>query len=97
MACPTCGSAAVFYSCTPDCCFNHVCGDCGTAFEPVTTAKGGTRRGVAPPDPLPDATSPTVACIRCDSTSVYQAEDGVLVCTSCGTLLELQYTAIAPG
>ena len=65
--CPVCGSGSVFYSCTPNCCFNHVCGDCGTTFEPVTKAMGGRlqRRGAArlpcpkrpiPPRPAPGAT-----------------------------------------
>jgi DNA-directed RNA polymerase subunit RPC12/RpoP len=31
--CPVCGSKDVFYSCTPNCCFNHVCAECGTTFE----------------------------------------------------------------
>src|SRR5262249_27977879 len=59
LACPTCGSGEVFYSCTPNCCFNHVCADCGTTFEPMTTAAGGTVSGVVPPDPLPEAADPT--------------------------------------
>jgi hypothetical protein len=97
LACPTCGGAEVFYSCTPGCCFNHVCADCGTTFEPATTAAGGTAAGVVPPDPLPDATDPTVECARCTSVEVYQTEDGPLVCARCGTLLNLELTEIAPG
>ena len=45
IACPQCGSKEVFYSCTPGCCFNHVCSDCGTTFEPATTARA-TRQAV---------------------------------------------------
>jgi hypothetical protein len=97
LACPQCGSADVFYSCTPNCCFNHVCSDCGTTFEPVTHAKGGKRMGILPPDPLPDATDPTAACAKCDATAVYQADDGALVCGACGALLELEYTEVAPA
>ena len=95
IACPHCGSGEVFYTCTPNCCFNHVCNGCGITFEPVTRAKGGTVTGVVPPDPLPDATDPTVACARCDSTAVYMTADGALVCSGCGTLLELELTEIS--
>ena len=96
LACPVCGSAGVFYSCTPNCCFNHVCSDCGTTFEPATVASGG-RRTVTPPDPLPEAADPTVACAKCDSTAVYMDADGTLVCAACGTLLRLQITEVSPG
>ena len=92
-----CGSAEVFYSCTPNCCFNHVCADCGASFEPVTTAEGGSVSGVEPPDPLPDATSPTVECVKCQSVAVYMAEDGRLVCGQCGARLILELTEVAPG
>ena len=95
--CPACGSEDVFYSCTPNCCFNHVCGNCGTTFEPVTRAAGGRLSGVAPPDPLPEAADPTAACAKCDSTAVYQTGDGGLVCATCGALLELELTEVHPG
>ncbi|HWB97557.1 MAG TPA: hypothetical protein VG672_12670 [Bryobacteraceae bacterium] len=97
MKCPVCGSGEVFYSCTPNCCFNHVCSDCGATFEPVTHTLGALEKGAAPPDPLPDASDPTVACARCDSTTVYVLEEGRLVCTKCGSLLELAYTEVAPS
>jgi DNA-directed RNA polymerase subunit RPC12/RpoP len=97
LACPVCGSGEVFYSCTPNCCFNHVCSACGATFEPETQAAGGTLAGVLPPDPPPDATDPTAACARCDSTSVWMAEDGSVVCGKCGSLLKLEFTEICPG
>jgi DNA-directed RNA polymerase subunit RPC12/RpoP len=97
LACPVCQSRDVFYSCTPNCCFNHVCSDCGATFEPVTKLAGGAQAGVEPPDPLPDASDPTVACIRCDSTAVYALADGGLVCTGCGLLLDLELTEVAPA
>lgn len=96
LACPVCGSKDVFYSCTPNCCFNHVCADCGTTFEPVTHARGGAVTGIVPPDPLPDATDPTAACAKCDSTAVYLGDNGA-VCGKCGSLLEVELTEIAPG
>jgi len=95
--CPVCGSRDVFYSCTPNCCFNHVCADCGTTFEPITKLAGGALTGIQPPDPLPDATDPTAACVKCDSTAVYVLPDGRLVCGNCGLLLELEITEVAPG
>jgi DNA-directed RNA polymerase subunit RPC12/RpoP len=97
LACPTCGSGDVFYSCTPNCCFNHVCAECGTTFEPVTVASGGRRGGALPPDPPPDATDPTAACALCDSTAVYLMEDGKAVCLQCGALLAVELTEIHPG
>jgi hypothetical protein len=97
LACPVCQSPEVFYSCTPNCCFNHVCGACGATFEPVTQIAGGKLAGVEPPDPLPEASDPTVACIKCDSTAVYALADGRLVCAKCGSLLSLEITEIAPS
>jgi len=97
LACPVCGSKDVVYSCTPGCCFNHVCADCGATFEPATKLRGGTKPGVMPPDPLPDASDPTVECARCGSAAVYNVEPDGLVCSQCGSLLELEYTEIAPA
>ncbi len=92
--CPVCDSADVFYTCTPNCCFNHVCSDCRATFEPVTVWLGENLSGVTPPDPLPDASDPTVACVKCDSTSVYLMEDGRLVCSKCGAVLRLEMTEV---
>jgi DNA-directed RNA polymerase subunit RPC12/RpoP len=97
LACPVCSSAEVFYSCTPNCCFNHVCAQCGATFEPATVLSGGTVSGIVPPDPLPEAADPTVACVRCDSTEVYMMESELLVCGKCGTLLKLEIAEVAPG
>ena len=97
IACPQCGSAEVFYSCTPNCCFNHVCANCGTTFEPVTTAAGGTLTGLVPPDPLPDATDPTAECVKCASPAVWMTEEGTAVCGKCGALLTVELTEVSPG
>ena len=97
ISCPLCGSGEVFYTCTPTCCFNHVCGNCGATFEPQTAAAGGTLSGIVPPDPLPDASDPTAACALCDSTAVYLTEQGAPVCGHCGALLKLELTEIQPG
>jgi transcription initiation factor TFIIIB Brf1 subunit/transcription initiation factor TFIIB len=97
IACPQCGSANVFYSCTPNCCYNHVCADCGTTFEPATRLQGGAVTGVIPPDPLPGATDPTTECARCTSNAVYTTQDGSVVCGDCGAVLTLEITQITPG
>ncbi len=52
------------------------------------------RPGVIPPDPLPEASDPTVACSRCEAISVYMSDAG-LVCAQCGSLLELEITEVA--
>jgi DNA-directed RNA polymerase subunit RPC12/RpoP len=97
LACPLCGSGEVFYTCTPGCCFNHVCGNCGATFEPETHPAGGVLRGVIPPDPLPDASDPTAACARCDSTAVYMTADNTIVCANCGTVLRIEMTEVSGG
>jgi len=97
LQCPVCQSFEVFYSCTPNCCFNHVCSGCGTTFEPVTSAKGILQEAIEPPEPLPDASDPTVECAKCQSTAVYVLEDGRIVCSRCQALLELEITEVASG
>ena len=97
LACPVCGSHEIFYTCTPNCCFNHVCAECRSTFEPVTAAKGGALSGVEPPDPPPEPGDPTAACAKCDSTAVCMTEDGGVVCAACGALLTLELEEVAPG
>ena len=95
LACPACNSNEVFYTCTPNCCFNHVCNSCGSTFELTTRFTGEVLNGVIPPTPLPEATDPTVACSRCESISVFMVRESELVCAQCGSLLELEFTAVA--
>jgi len=97
ISCPGCGSGEVFYSCTPNCCYNHVCAECGATFEPMTTATGRTLSAVVPPDPLPEAADPTAACAKCDSIAVYMTDEGSLVCGKCGALLSLELTEVCLG
>ena len=87
----------MYYTCTPNCCYNHACASCGTTFEPVTKTTGGTLSAVVPPDPLPDSTDPTAECAKCQSTAVYAMADGKAVCGKCGAILEIELTEIAPG
>lgn len=97
IACPTCGSPDVVYSCTPSCCFNHVCSHCTTTFQPITAATGAKHPPITPPDPLPDCTDPTVACARCDSTAVYLTPEDKLVCSACRAVLQMELSDICPG
>ncbi len=96
-ACPVCGSAEVLYTCTPNCCFNHVCESCGATFQPATRATGARAETVAPPDPLPESTDPAAPCARCESAEVYDAGNGQLVCRACRAFLELEMTEIQPA
>jgi hypothetical protein len=68
---------------------------CGATFEPATTIAGGKLSGIVPPDPLPECTDATAGCARCESTAVYLTPDGAVVCSDCGSLLELELTEIA--
>jgi hypothetical protein len=95
--CPVCNSGEVFYSCTPNCCFNHVCSECGTTFEPVTRKAGRRLSGLLPPEPPPEAADPTAECAGCGSIEVCMAEDGTVVCAKCGAVLVLELTEVAPG
>jgi len=97
LACPKCGSKEVYYTCTPNCCFNHVCGNCSTTFEPVTNATGANAGEITLPAAPVESGDPTVACVKCDSTSVYATADHTLVCAACRAVLVLEYTEIAPG
>lgn len=94
LLCPLCGSGDVFYTCTPNCCFNHVCNHCNATFEPVTHATGASQFGVKPPDPMPDSTEPTAGCAKCDSINVWMLDDNRLVCGDCASILELEITEV---
>ena len=101
VACPTCESTKVFYTCTPDCCFNHLCEACRTTFELATTAAGGEvpaaeRDGLS--DAAPDDTTALHArCAACDSLAVRLAETGdVAACGTCYARLELQVENVRP-
>lgn len=99
VACPQCGSADVFYSCKPECCYNHVCSNCYTTFELETTRVGEVTDDFdVPPDP--DSTSPTAPCARCHEPRVFairSASPPQFVCVACKALLTLAHTEIAPA
>jgi len=97
IACPLCHSTEVFYTCTPDCCYNHVCSSCGATFEPATRAAGGAIQGAAPPDPPPDASDPVAPCAVCYGPTVCMTEDGTVLCAKCGARLILEIEEIHPA
>ena len=100
--CPQCGSKDVLYSCKPECCFNHVCGNCYATFELATDRVGDTQEEIGPVPEVPDATGPTAPCARCGEWRVY-AREGVaaapagLVCVDCRALLTLRYENVVAG
>src|SRR5262245_19561936 len=88
VACPSCGSQEVAYTCQPDCCFNHVCESCLASFELATelledahqtarwpanqTAHWPSVELVETPIRAEDSCRPTAACARCRGLNVYQ-------------------------
>jgi transcription elongation factor Elf1 len=95
VSCPACGSGDVVYSCTPDCCFNHVCNACLASFE-LSTNDLGEKFASGPPEPAErDSCAPTVGCARCGSLQLFMIEGGDrggrMACSSCHTLLELEF------
>jgi hypothetical protein len=102
VSCPRCGSPDVVYSCSPACCFNHVCNRCYTTFEPVTTRVGEWDTPVGSLPATSDPSAPTAACARCGECKLFTiVDDGIpsrqLLCVSCKALLTLALTEIAPG
>src|SRR5580692_10923550 len=92
--CPKCGSADVVYSCTPSCCFNHVCGQCYSTFEPKTE-RVGEYAGDIGPLPEADSAGPTAPCARCGEHKLFGIKDQSvpaerLLCVSCRALLTIE-------
>ncbi len=99
IACPTCGSSDITYTCEPKCCFNHICATCYTTFELFTEALDRLLPGMEKPAEERDCLAPTVACGRCASIEVYVIDRGTgaqgdLICTDCHTLLRLGFAAV---
>jgi hypothetical protein len=109
VVCPNCGSGAVFYSCDPHCCFNHVCGDCRASFFLTTRLIGdaGPELGAPEAPGAGDSTAPTAPCDRCGGLHVWSlpADDTGSggdehtrrgVCADCRALLAVEVTTEAP-
>jgi len=101
VSCPQCGSNDVFYSCKPECCFNHVCNRCYTTFELETTRVGELQSPFTiPPDPDPNP--PTAPCARCGECKIFSISNGPTsppqyLCISCKALLTLGITNVVKG
>ena len=101
IACPQCGARDVFYSCKPECCFNHVCNSCYTTFELETMRVGETADLFEIP-PEPDSTNPTAPCSRCKDSKVFEIADppstpAQYLCVSCKAILKLEITSVEKG
>lgn len=97
-ACPKCGSTEVLYSCSPSCCFNHVCSRCYATFEPVTT-RVGEFAGEPGPAPEVDTTGPTAPCARCGEHCLFAVSgdsipSGQVLCIACRALLTLELVEV---
>lgn len=98
LKCPRCGSPDVVYSCEPECCFNHVCGDCLSSFQLQTRDLGGRVPHIVPESDERDCLAPTVPCVACLSLNVSMIEnEGAMttVCVDCGAELEIDFGIIA--
>jgi len=98
-ACPKCGSTEVLYSCSPSCCFNHVCSQCYATCEPETT-RVGEFTGELGPAPESDSTGPTAPCARCGENRLFAvAGDSIppnrVLCLSCRALLILELVEVS--
>ena len=96
LKCPGCGSTDLVYSCEPECCFNHVCGDCLGSFQLQTRDLGNTFADFSFDRPERDCLAATVACARCKSLNVAMiaGEGGAeanLICVDCKTLLDIEF------
>lgn len=94
--CPNCGSANVVYTCDPECCFNHACGECMTSFLLSTNDTGRKYREVIDFH-QGEPGAPTVACANCGSLRVAIVEDfdsdaSSVVCVDCFSHLRLEIT-----
>lgn len=93
-ACPKCGSPDVIYSCSPACCFNHVCSRCYATFEPETV-RVGEFTGEIGSVPDVDTTGPTAPCARCGEYKLFKVigaseSTDQFVCVACRALLTLE-------
>jgi hypothetical protein len=93
-ACPKCGSPDVIYSCSPACCFNHVCSQCYATFEPETV-RVGEFTGEIGAAPEVDTTGPTAPCARCGEYRLFKVIDATgstdqFACVACRALLTLE-------
>jgi hypothetical protein len=93
--CPRCSSADVVYSCEPNCCFNHVCGNCLASFQLSTRELGKELAEFDSPSEVGDSLSATASCSKCEGINLFMLESSgegnlQLVCSDCHSVLELE-------
>lgn len=84
----------MIYSCSPACCFNHVCSRCYATFEPETE-RVGEFSGQIGDLPEVDTTEPTAPCARCGEYRLFRLlgeslSANPLLCVACRALLTLK-------
>jgi transcription elongation factor Elf1 len=93
--CPRCGSPDLVYSCEPECCFNHVCGECLSSFQLQTRDLGGRIPNVITRQRSErDTLAPTVPCASCSRLNVAMIDNEgatTTVCVDCGAILEIEF------
>ena len=97
LKCPQCAAAQVFYSCEPECCFNHICARCRATFETATRAVGASTPDAIGEGGERESDAPTAQCCACDSLELGTLPDGRVVCTECGAVLEIVFENVQPG
>ena len=96
-ACPVCGSDDVVYTCTPNCCFNHVCGTCRASWQLRTRLVDVAAPAVRAPETEYDTSFPTAPCVRCQGL-VWQIDGrNELWCPTCAVVLSLVVDSVQPG
>ena len=95
--CPVCGSRAVVYSCTPTCCFNHVCADCRASWQQGTELMTeAPPAGLEMPDEMDDTSEAYTPCAQCGDGVFQVTGADALYCPNCRVMLRLRCTAVQP-
>jgi len=95
--CPLCRSDAVVYSCTPTCCFNHVCAECRAVWQQGTELlPEAPPAGIVLPEGVDAAGESYTPCARCNDPVLQLSGTDTLYCPNCRVLLRLRCTAVQP-
>lgn len=95
--CPVCGSDAVVYSCSPTCCFNHVCAECRASWQQGTELLAtAPPAGIVPPASAESGGESYTPCARCSDPVLRLSGTDDLYCPNCRVLLRLRCTAVQP-
>jgi hypothetical protein len=94
--CPVCGDADVAYTCTPGCCFNHVCAACRASWQLATEVVDVGPIAVESPRDDYDTTDPSAPCFRCGELVWQLSGRSELWCPSCGIALKCIVRDVRP-